>query len=137
MLANEIRAQRYALRSDVVATVLEDGVLLFDLETKYFYRLNESGWAIVQLFESGAALQDVLARCEALGSPPQDQSAILAVFERLTDDRLIEAASGDEAIPAEGGVTGFTWTPPTIEKQAEPLQKVIISAFDPSVPLVE
>jgi hypothetical protein len=29
------------------------------------------------------------------------------------------------------------WAPPTLQKQAEPLQRVIVSAFDPSVPLAE
>ncbi len=58
------------LRADVVATVLEDGALLLDLDTKYFYLLNRSGWAITQLFESGTSLEharSVAARAAAGG----------------------------------------------------------------------
>jgi hypothetical protein len=137
MLADEIRTRRYELRPDVVATVLEDGALLLDLESKYFYRLNESGWAIVQLFENGATVDDVLLHCHACGSPLADDESILAVFQMLVADQLVArsviAANG----PPHSAVSLPQWARPTIEKQAEPLQKVIISAFDPSVPLVE
>ena len=44
------KASKLTLRPDVVATVLEDGAVLLDLETKYFYSVNPSGWAILQLF---------------------------------------------------------------------------------------
>ena len=41
----------WVLRPDVVATVLDHGALLLDLQSKYFYQLNPSGWSIVQLLE--------------------------------------------------------------------------------------
>jgi len=137
MLRSEQVTQRYAFRPDVVATMLEDGAVLLDLETKYFYRLNRTGWAIAQLFETGATLQDVHAYCQTLGAASSDADAISSLVEQLSRDNLIEASSqaGDE--PAPRGPLSVPWSMPTIEKQAEPMQRVIISAFDPSVPLVE
>lgn len=137
MLANEPKTERYELRPDVVATVLEDGAVLLDLETKYFYRLNRTGWAIAQLFESGATLQDAYAYCRALGAPASDQAAVTALIEALVRDQLIEAAGGPVSDSLSPEALATPWSAPTIERQAEPLQRVIISAFDPSVPLVE
>ena len=136
MLADEIRTRRYALRPDVVATVLEDGAVLLDLESKYFYRLNASGWFIVQAFENGASLHEVLASCRVAGALPADEHHIDALMEALLHDRLIEETEDEEPL-AERAAQLSRWTPPQIEKQSQPLQKVIISAFDPSVPLVE
>jgi hypothetical protein len=137
MLANERLTQGYAFRPDVVATVLEDGAVLLDLETKYFYRLNRTGWVIAQLFESGATLQSVHACCRSLGAPTPDDDAVTALIETLVNDNLIETSSNPVGELPSAPDPASPWTPPTIEKQAEPLQRVIISAFDPSVPLVE
>jgi len=137
MLANEPLNERYELRPDVVATVLEDGAVLLDLETKYFYRLNRTGWAIVQLFELGTTMDEVWAHCRSLGAPSADDAAVTALITELSRDNLIEMSrvpNGGLPIP---DTTDQPWSTPTIERQAEPLQRVIISAFDPSVPLVE
>lgn len=139
LLAQNPRIERYALRPDVVATLLDEGAVLLDLESKYFYRLNRTGWAIAQCFESGATLDEVKAFCRCLGASPGDGASIEAVLGVLTNDRLIEV-SPDATLENPGSIpsdAGASWTPPMIEKQAEPLQRVIISAFDPSVPLVE
>jgi len=134
---SELMTQRYELRPDVVATMLEDGAVLLDLETKYFYRLNRTGWAITQLFESGASLHDVLARCQALGAPASDEASIVSVVEVLSRDNLVCASESTENGAPAAAASAIAWIKPTIEKQAEPLQRVIVSAFDPSVPLVE
>ncbi len=137
MLASERVTQRYAFRPDVVATELEDGAVLLDLETKYFYRLNRTGWIIAQLFETGASLQDVHAYCQALGATSSEVGAITLLVKELLRDNLVEASSQPAGEPALREATSIPWSMPTIEKQAEPMQRVIISAFDPSVPLVE
>ena len=41
--------QYYAFRPDVVATVLDDGAILLDLETKFFYELDATAWALASL----------------------------------------------------------------------------------------
>lgn len=122
-----------ALRSDVVATVMEDGAILLDLETKYFYSLNHSGWAIVQLFESGVAVDAVRKQCRTWGATDEDMNAVDELVELLVRDRLIEPATTDES----AALQLQSWERPRIEKQPEPLQRVIVSAFDPSIPLAE
>lgn len=123
------------LRPDVVAAVLEDGAVLLDLETKYFYSVNPTGWAIVQLFENGATRERVETQCRAWGAPPADGDAVGGFLAALLQDRLVVAgnasASAGEVAPAQ------PWSPPVIEKHKEPLQRIMISAFDPTLPLAE
>lgn len=121
------------LRSDVVATVLEDGAVLLDLQTKYFYALNASGWSIVQHFEAGSTVSTVEAFARACGAP--GDGAVRAFVAALDAYGLLETASA----PGDSGAqaTPATWVAPTIEQQPEPLQRVLVSAFDPSIPLAE
>jgi len=122
-----------ALRGDVVATVLEDGAVLLDLESKYFYALNATGWSIVQHFEAGSFLAAVDDYARASGAP--DDGSVRTFVAALESFGLLEPtiAAGEGDPPAAPPV----WTPPTIERQPEPLQRVLVSAFDPSVPLAE
>jgi hypothetical protein len=130
--------QRYIFRPDVVVTLLDEGAVLLDLDSKFFYRLNRTGWAIAQLFESGANIAQVRDRCAQLGAQPSDTQAIDNLFQALSNDHLIQPVDEQaDPVDAPQSVSTDPWVPPTIERQAEPLQRVIISAFDPSVPLVE
>jgi hypothetical protein len=124
----------YRLRPDVVATVLDQGALLLDLDSKYFYLLNTPGWSVVQLFEDGSTVAHAQARAQAWGAPEADCAGVAAMINRMTAEHLLEptnapANADGEAPPA--------WQPVSLERQAEPLQKVIVSAFDPSIPLAE
>ena len=121
------------LRSDVVATVLEDGAVLLDLQTKYFYALNPSGWSIVQHFEAGSTTATVEAVARSCGAP--DDGAVRAFVSALDAYGLLETTSAPTDSDAQA-VPG-TWAAPTIERQPEPLQRVLVSAFDPSIPLAE
>ena len=138
MLAKDPITRTYSFRPDVVATMLDDGAVLLDLESKFFYRLNRTGWIIAQRFELGATLGEVDDYCRRLGAGADEADAIAAVVDLLVSDGLtapIDATGQpDEAVD---GPDAGAWATPTIEKQAEPLQRIIISAFDPSVPLVE
>ena len=58
----------WALRPDVVATVVEDGAVLLDLESKYFYSVNATGWAMLRLFEAGATREHAEERCKGWGT---------------------------------------------------------------------
>jgi hypothetical protein len=126
--------ETWALRPDVVATVLDHGALLLDLESKFFYLLNPTGWSLVSLFEIGATTDHALARCRAWGAPESESAAILAAIGELREARLIESVA--PVAPVDGSAPA-TWAPITIERQAQPLQRVIASAFDPSIPLAE
>lgn len=123
------------LRESVVVTVIEDGAVLFDLESKYFFRLNQPAWAIVQLFECDPATIDEIDKtAQQWGAQPGD-SSIQSLVAELKEHGLVVAA------PA-GGVRGDfhfagPWSEPRMECQKEPLQKIVTNAFDPSVPLAE
>lgn len=121
------------LRTTISAAVLDEGAVLLDLESKYFYALNASAWAITQLFESGATLADVTERTREWGAP--DDGGILNFVDRLREYGLLENGDGPSV---EGNIAwSGIWIPPSIERQAEPLQTVMVSAFDPSIPLAE
>ncbi len=136
MVTNALRVpERIALRADVVSTLVDEGSVLLDLQTKYFYSVNRSGGAILLLLEGGASHAEVLDCCARWGMPANDCDAVDSFLSALASDDLIEeAGSGacDDTLTLEG-----PWITPTIEKQREPLQRIMASAFDPSLPLAE
>ena len=81
------------LRSSIVPTVYGDGALLLDLNTKYFYHLNASGWAIVQLIENSAASTGtILKRCGQWGATSEDAAEIWRFLDDLHSFGLLEHA---------------------------------------------
>ncbi len=123
----------FILRPDVVVTLLDEGAVLLDLDTKFFYSANGGAWGIVQLFEAGATIDQVQAQCRAWGA---DEGAMEAV-ERVIATLLADALLSEATTPAETTVPGCQWSVPQLEKHKEPLQKIMVSAFDPSIPLAE
>jgi len=134
MSNGQLPQEPLSLRPDVVVAVLENEAVLLDLETKYFYSVNATGWAIVQLFENGATAEQVRTQCREWGAPPTDADAIAAMIDVLARDRLVVA--GQPASQGNVALKG-AWSTPVIEKHKEPLQRVMISAFDPTMPLAE
>ena len=126
---------RWLLRPDVVSTVLNDGAVILDLRTKFFFSLNASGWAIAQMFESGATRSEVLAASLNWGAASADHPGINAFIDQLIAERLVEPANN--SVTAGGEVTLAVWTPPMLSKHREPLQRIMVSAFDPGLPLAE
>jgi hypothetical protein len=121
------------LRSTITAAVLDSGAVLLDLESKYFYALNASGWAIVQLFESGIAADAAYAETRAAGAP--DDGSIEGFIAQLQEFGLLEPSG---PLPDAPKIDWHgVWMSPSIERQAEPLQNIMVSAFDPSIPLAE
>ena len=127
--------QTLVLRPDVVGTVLEDGAVLLDLETTYFYEVNATGWAILQRFEAGTTREHVLDQCRQWGAGATDAAALARFLETLVAENLI-VPSDWPAVTADAPPV-LTWVPPTIEKAPEGLQRVMKSAFDPTLPLAE
>lgn len=127
-------SQALALRPDVVATVLEEGAVLLDLESKYFYAANTTGWAISQLFEAGTTLERVQAECRNWGAQADDEGAIEGAVDVLVSNGLVTPVDHETTTQVD---VPEPWVAPSIERQAEPLQKVIVSSFDPSVPIAE
>jgi hypothetical protein len=124
--------QTMILRPTIAAAVLDDGAVLLDLNSKYFYSLNGSAWAIVQLFENGASAAEAQRQCTAWGAG--DTAA--AFIAQLMNFDLLESATAD-AVTLEPPAYQGPWIAPVIDRQAEPLERVIVSAFDPSIPLAE
>jgi hypothetical protein len=127
----------YMFRPDVVATVLDHGALLLDLESKYFYLLNPSGWAMAQLFETGASVDQVVELCRGWGAPEPDLDGVRMTVDQMVSERLIQPTDMNGIDRSLIGEAPATWEPVKLERQAEPLQRVIVSAFDPSIPLAE
>jgi len=123
------------LRPDVVATVFDDGAVLLDLESKFFYTVNASGWGIVQMLESGASRQQVAAQCRAWGDADTGAEAVNAFLDCFEQEGLVMREAGVAAMSENRLDT--SWTAPAVEKHREPLQRLITSAFDPSLPLAE
>jgi hypothetical protein len=134
LLAQDVDRQVYSLRPAVVATVIDDGAVLLDLESKYFYRLNASAWAMVRLFESGATVAGVQEQCRTWGASSEDMASVALVTKTLIEDHLIAPGDG---IGAADVVLSGKWLSPLIDRQSEPLHRLINSAFDPSIPLAE
>jgi hypothetical protein len=126
--------QSFVLRSTVAPAVLDDGAVLLDLESKYFFALNRTGWAIATMFETGATIAEVERRCAAWGCA--DLREISRFIAQLQEYDLLERSEGASADGARSELHGG-WVTPTVERQAEPLQNVIVSAFDPTIPLAE
>lgn len=123
------------LRPDVVVTVLEDGAVLLELQTKFFYSVNNTGWAIVQMLENGATVAQVKEQCRNCGAIDKDVEIIEDFLGIFTDENLV---SSEDAKPVESQIAfKGPWAPPSVEKHKEPLQRVMVSAFDPSLPLAE
>jgi len=124
-----------ALKPDVVATVMDDGAVLLDIGTKYFYSVNATGWAIVQMLETGATIEQIQSQCDRWDGDAADAGRIAEFIQALLRDELVVKSS---AAPSAGQAE-FTgkWSLPVIEKHKEPLPKIMVSAFDPSIPLAE
>ena len=122
-----------SLRKDVVASVLEDGAVLLDLETKYFYSINSTGWALLQLLEGGATSDEIRTQCAAWGA--SDLSAVSRFIKDLVRENLV-VPTRDQGTKKKV-VLNASWTPPALEKHKEPLQRIMTNAFDPSIPLAE
>lgn len=110
---------------------------MLDLESKFFYRANSSGWAILQLLEAGATLEEILGRCRHWGASEESETEISELVARLVGENLVTSSPVAERPPAPYATNGTTWARPVIERQAQPLHRVISSAFDPSIPLAE
>lgn len=135
MLAERLLETSISLQPHVVATVVEDGAVLLDLESKYFYHANRTAWAIMQLFETeGASLETIENACRSWGAPESDLRSVRAMLAMLRENELVAPApAGSCAPPALSG----TWIAPVVERQAEPLHTLVTNAFDPSIPLAE
>lgn len=130
-----VNGTKLALSTHVVVTPLGDGALLLHLDSKFFYSINLSGWGILQLLETGATVQDILSQCKDWGADENDRAAIENYLEELIRNGLVGGFDGKET--GQQAQFNGSWINPTIERHDEPLERIVTSAFDPSVPLAE
>jgi len=123
------------LRPDVVATVIEGGAVLLDLQSKFFYSANGSAWAILQIFEAGATLAQVRMQTAAWSGLPATAAGVEPLLALLNAEGLLT----HEGAPLPAGDIHLegSWSSPELEKHREPLYRIMTSAFDPTLPLAE
>lgn len=126
---------RWLLRPDVVSTVLSEGAVILDLRTKFFFSANLTGWAIAQMFEVGATRAEIHQASKHWGAQAADAAAIDAIIDQMIAEKLVEPMNGNN--PASSDVKVNNWILPTLSKHREPLQRIMVSAFDPGMPLAE
>jgi hypothetical protein len=130
---------------EVVTTELEEGAVLLNIETGFYYSLNEPGaeiWRGVDAAADPDALAERLRERFALG----DVSARTAVTEFLAElerEGLVAPGEGDEEpVPSPSAVRDpagerQSFAKPELVKHDEPLHEVSMSPFDSQLPLAE
>lgn len=123
------------LRADVVATVIEGGAVLLDLQSKFFYSANNSAWAILQLFEAGATPAQVRTQAAAWSGLAAAAAGVEPLVELLLAEGLL--TRDGTPLPTDDIRLEGDWSAPELEKHREPLYRIMTSAFDPTLPLAE
>ena len=134
-MRKEFDNRRWMLRPDVVSTIMNHGAVILDLRSKYFFSANSTGWAIAQMFETGATRDEMHCACRKCGATDAGIPAIDALIDLMISEGLVEPASMPAA--ATNGIIVASWVSPTLSKHREPLQRIMVSAFDPGLPLAE
>ena len=134
MSTTRLEARQLGLTPHVVTAVVKDGAVLLNLETKYFYSVNATGWFILQFLENGATIEEIQAQCSACGAQTAD-SAIRRFIEALKSEDLVTET--DCQVTKKDVRFNGSWTSPSLEKHKEPLHRIMTNAFDPSLPLSE
>jgi hypothetical protein len=114
--------------------VLHNGGVILDLRSKFFFSANSTALAIVQMFETGATPAQVLEASQKWGANG-DLPAVQQVIEQIIAEGLVEAATPVAGVAPD--VTVAAWLLPVLSKHNEPLQRIMVSAFDPGMPLAE
>ena len=125
---------------DVVFSDLLDGGVLFDLNSKQYFALNTSGSIVWKVLESGGRLDSLEGRLRTI-YPTQDTrdpfglQAFAEALRRAALATTADIGTNGEVMQAESLPT--EWTLPSIERHGNPLAEVILSPFDPTVPIPE
>lgn len=133
-----------ALNPDVVCSPLADGAVLFDLSSKQYYALNATGMLVWQWLEDGAPIDVCVATLEQrYPDVGRDAFGVREFGSKLEDLGLAErgfAPPGSAPAPDAGGASPAlppSWARPDVTPHGRPLSKVILSPFDPTVPVPE
>lgn len=135
---------RLVQNPEVVATEIEGGAVLLNLESRLYYSLNETGLEVWRHAESAAGAEG-LGRFVA-ASFDVDERVAAAAAARLLDELvraglLVETNEEVElsaaAEPDRAGGARRPYREPQLIQHDEPLYEVTTTAFDPQLPLAE
>jgi hypothetical protein len=87
------------------------------------------------MFETGATRDEIHTASRQWGANGADTQAIDGVIDQMISEGLVEPANAPAS--AVAGVAVAAWIPPALTKHREPLQRIMVSAFDPGLPLAE
>jgi hypothetical protein len=123
---------------DVLFSDMGDGAILFDLNTKQYYSLGASAAAAWTHLENGGSLAELEA---ALATVPavsagEDPYGLRGFVSYLLNERLVEPAEPGAASGVAPELPA-SWSAPKVEQHGNPLSEVILSPFDPTVPIPE
>jgi hypothetical protein len=123
------------LNPDVVCSTLDNGGVLLDLETKQYFALNATGLLVWQYLEDGGSLASWAPSADRSSRGDLDAFARSLVAHGLATQA---AADGDGAATMSARLSlPEQWTAPTVTPHGRPLSQVILSPFDPTVPIPE
>jgi hypothetical protein len=85
------KSEAYQRNPSVVCTELDDGAVLLNLDSKYYYSLNETGlriWQIIEEFQSPLEIAKRLAD-EYEIDPERARESVVRLIEELEREQLI------------------------------------------------
>lgn len=127
------RLSEITLNPDVVCSPLPEGGVLLDLDTKQYFALNRTGMTVWQHLEDGGSLAGLRASLGEAAAGDLDAFAACLIGHGLaTQAPAREPGAVPTAPPAQG-----PWDAPTVTPHGRPLAQVILSPFDPTVPIPE
>jgi hypothetical protein len=131
----------------VIDTYLEEGAVLLNFETKYYYSLNDFGMAIWKRIESVRSLEELIEdlMTEYEGEKEQIRTCVADFLRGLEGEQLVlsHSGEGDEGVHQGSAKTIYSpsqkkpFVEPDLVKHDEPLHEVVMNPFDPQLPLAE
>jgi hypothetical protein len=133
---------------EVVETVLEEGTVLLNLRTKFYYSLNNVGYMIWQLLDVSEDSQDLLDKVMTVyqSEDGRIKDSLSNFIKELEREQLLIPRADDKAAeyPHQKSVWPGIYSPekmpfvePELIKHDEPLHDVVLNPFDPQLPLAE
>jgi hypothetical protein len=130
---------------EVVATELTEGAVLLNIETGFYYSLNEPGAEIWRRLDAAESANDLAERLrERFEVEPERAAAAATGFvAELEREGLVARSDGagtvSDSAAAAAAPAGERrpFAEPELIKHDEPLHEVSMSPFDPQLPLAE
>ncbi|HSE84413.1 MAG TPA: PqqD family protein [Thermodesulfobacteriota bacterium] len=88
----------YQKNSSVICTELDDGAVLLNLDTKYYYNLNETGlriWQIMDEFQSPTEIAKKLVNEYEIDAERAETSVIKLIEEMEKEELILLKKGGD------------------------------------------